>query len=124
MATAIALSEVFVSDSILWGLKARQIELVFEQMESSTLRSSLRAGDTLVVTRLDCLARSTLDLLNIVKATAAKQANFLSLAEPWANTSTAIGKLMLTVLSGWLNLNVILSLYARQMVGNGRKRPV
>jgi len=124
MATAIALSEVFVSDSILWGLKARQIELVFEQMESSTLRSSLRAGDTLVVTRLDRLARSTLDLLNIVKATAAKQANFLSLAEPWANTSTAIGKLMLTVLSGWLNLNVILSLYARQMVGNGRKRPV
>jgi DNA invertase Pin-like site-specific DNA recombinase len=35
-----------------------------------------------------------------VKAAAAKQANFLSLAEPWANTSTALGKLMLTVLSG------------------------
>jgi hypothetical protein len=54
----------------------------------------------LVVTRLDRLARSTFDLLNIVKSTAAKDANFLSLAEPWANTSTAIGKLMLTVLSG------------------------
>ena len=53
-----------------------------------------------MVTRLDRLARSTLDLLNIIKATAAKEANFLSLAEPWANTSTAIGKLMLTVLSG------------------------
>ena len=35
-----------------------------------------------------------------MKATTAKEANFLSLAEPWANTSTAIGKLMLTVLSG------------------------
>jgi DNA invertase Pin-like site-specific DNA recombinase len=64
------------------------------------LLSSLGPGDTLVVTRLDRLARSTFDLLNIVKSTAAKDANFLSLAEPWANTSTAIGKLMLTVLSG------------------------
>ena len=53
-----------------------------------------------MVTRLDRLARSTLDLLNIIKATAAKEANFLSLAEPWANTLTAIGKLMLTMLSG------------------------
>jgi DNA invertase Pin-like site-specific DNA recombinase len=52
------------------------------------------------VTRLDRLARSTFDLLNILKATAAKDASFLSLAEPWANTSSAIGKLMLTVLSG------------------------
>jgi len=64
------------------------------------LLSSLEPGDTLVVTRLDRLARSTLDLLNILTATAAKDASFLSLAEPWANTSTAIGKLMLTVLSG------------------------
>jgi DNA invertase Pin-like site-specific DNA recombinase len=61
---------------------------------------TLKAGDTLVVTRLDRLARSTLDLLNIVTATAGKQANFLSLAEPWANTNTPLGKLMLTVLSG------------------------
>jgi|KBSSwiStaDraftv2_1062776.scaffolds.fasta_scaffold50819_2 DNA invertase Pin-like site-specific DNA recombinase len=64
------------------------------------LLSSLQPRDTLVVARLDRLARSCLDLLNIVKATTAKEANFLSLAEPWANTSTAIGKLMLTVLSG------------------------
>jgi DNA invertase Pin-like site-specific DNA recombinase len=49
---------------------------------------------------LDRLARSTLDLLNIIQATAKKGANFLSLAEPWASTSTAVGKLMLTVLSG------------------------
>ena len=62
--------------------------------------AALQPGDTLVITRLDRLARSTGDLLNIVKSTAAEQANFLSLGEPWANTSTAIGKLMLTVLSG------------------------
>jgi DNA invertase Pin-like site-specific DNA recombinase len=69
-----------------------------DRPQLTKLLSLLQAGDTLVVTRLD--ARSTLDLLNIVRATAAKDANFLSLAEPWANTSTAIGKLLLTVLSG------------------------
>jgi hypothetical protein len=66
-----------------------------ESASLTKLLSSLGIGDTLVVTRLDRLARSTFDLLNIVKSTAAKDANFLSLAEPWANTSTAIGKLML-----------------------------
>ena len=64
------------------------------------LLSSLEPGDTLVVTRLDRLARSTSDLLNIIQVTAKKGANFLSLAEPWANTSSAVGKLMLTVLGG------------------------
>jgi DNA invertase Pin-like site-specific DNA recombinase len=71
-----------------------------DRPQLAKLLSSLRAGDTLVATRLDRLARSTFDLLIIIKATAAKDASFLSLAEPWANTSTAIGKLMLTVLSG------------------------
>jgi DNA invertase Pin-like site-specific DNA recombinase len=71
-----------------------------DRPQLNQLLSSLEPGDTLVVTRLDRLARSTLDLLNIVKATAAKDAGFLSLAEPWANTSSAIGKLMLTVLAG------------------------
>jgi DNA invertase Pin-like site-specific DNA recombinase len=71
-----------------------------DRPQLTKLLAFLQAGDILVVTRLDRLARSTFDLLNIVKATATKEANFLSLAEPWANTSTAIGKLMLTVLSG------------------------
>jgi DNA invertase Pin-like site-specific DNA recombinase len=64
------------------------------------LLSSLGPGDSLVVTRLDRLARSTADLLNIIQVTAKKGANFLSLAEPWANSSSAVGKLMLTVLGG------------------------
>jgi DNA invertase Pin-like site-specific DNA recombinase len=64
------------------------------------LLSSLEPGGTLVVTRLDRLARSTADLLNIIQATAKKGAAFLSLAEPWANSSSALGKLMLTVLGG------------------------
>jgi len=84
-------------------------DLIFEEKISGAkvdrprltkLLLTLRAGDTLVVTRLDRLARSTLDLLNIVTTTAGKQANFLSLAEPWANTNTPLGKLMLTVVGG------------------------
>ena len=71
-----------------------------DRPQLSKLLSSLQSNDTLVVTRLDRLARSTFDLLNILHATKAKEANFLSLAEPWANTSTPIGKLMLTVLGG------------------------
>jgi DNA invertase Pin-like site-specific DNA recombinase len=63
-----------------------------DRPQLAKLLASLQAGDALVVMRLDRLARSTIDLLNIVKATAAKEANFLSLSEPWVNTSTAIGK--------------------------------
>ena len=50
--------------------------------------------------RVSRLARSTFDLLAILTAVTAKKAQFLSLAEPWANTNTPIGKLMLTVLGG------------------------
>lgn len=71
-----------------------------DRPQLAKLLALLQAGDILIVTRLDRLARSTFDLLNIVKATAAKEANFLSLSEPWANTNTPVGKLMLTVLGG------------------------
>jgi DNA invertase Pin-like site-specific DNA recombinase len=71
-----------------------------DRRELAKLVSSLRQGDTLIVTRLDRLARSTSDLLHIIQATAKKGASFLSLAEPWANTTSALGKLMLTVLGG------------------------
>jgi DNA invertase Pin-like site-specific DNA recombinase len=71
-----------------------------DRPQLAKLLPTLRSGDTLVVTRLDRLARSTFDLLNIIKATTTKGANFLSLSEPWVNTTTPLGKLMLTVLSG------------------------
>ena len=71
-----------------------------DRPQLNRLLSSLQPGATLVVSRLDRLARSTPDSLNIIRATAEKQAHFHSLAEPWANTSTPVGKLMLTVLAG------------------------
>jgi len=52
------------------------------------------------VTRLDRLARSTRDLLNVLDAVARKGARFRSLSDTWADTTTPHGKLMLTVLGG------------------------
>src|SRR4051812_17883582 len=60
----------------------------------------LEAGDLLVVTRLDRLARSTRDLLNTLAAITGKKAGFRSLGDAWADTTTPHGRLMLTVLGG------------------------
>jgi DNA invertase Pin-like site-specific DNA recombinase len=60
----------------------------------------LEAGDVLMVTRLDRLARSTRDLLNTLAAIAGKRAGFRSLGDAWADTTTAHGRLMHTVLGG------------------------
>lgn len=62
--------------------------------------AQLVAGDVLMVTRLDRLARSTRDLLNTVAAIGDKKAGFRSLSDTWADTTTAHGRLMLTVLGG------------------------
>src|SRR5262249_50510308 len=60
----------------------------------------LDAGDVLLVTRLDRLARSTRDLLNTLAAITDKKAGFRSLGDAWADTTTPYGRLMLTVLGG------------------------
>jgi DNA invertase Pin-like site-specific DNA recombinase len=60
----------------------------------------LRPGDVLMVTRLDRLARSTRDLLNILDTVAKAEAGFRSLADAWADTTSPHGKLMITILGG------------------------
>ena len=62
--------------------------------------ASLESGDTLLVTKLDRLARSTRDLLNTLDTIAKAGAGFKSLGDPWADTTTPHGKLMITVLGG------------------------
>jgi DNA invertase Pin-like site-specific DNA recombinase len=62
--------------------------------------ASLGAGDLLMVTRLDRLARSTRDLLNTLAAITDRKAGFRSLSDAWADTTTSHGRLMLTVLGG------------------------
>jgi DNA invertase Pin-like site-specific DNA recombinase len=64
------------------------------------LLDQLQAGDVVMVTRLDRLARSTRDLLNTLAAITAKEAGFRSLGDAWTDTTTAHGRLMLTVLGG------------------------
>lgn len=81
--------------------------------------AALEPGDVLLVTRLDRLARSTRDLLNTLDAIAKAGAGFRSLADSWADTTTAHGRLMLTILGG-------LAEFERELIkartGEGRKR--
>ena len=76
-------------------LRAAGCEKMFREVASGakTDRNELRraldqlaAGDVLVVTRLDRLARSTRDLLNTLATIAAKKAGFRSLNDAWADT--------------------------------------
>ena len=67
------------------------------------LRKALEAlseGDVLIVTRLDRLARSTRDLLDIVHTIETRGAKLKALSDSWADTTTPTGKLILTVLGG------------------------
>jgi len=91
------------------ALKAAGCEVVFTEKASGakTDRAALRKaiarledGDVLMVTRLDRLARSTRDLLNILDEVSQRGASFKSLADTWADTTTAQGRLMLTILGG------------------------
>jgi DNA invertase Pin-like site-specific DNA recombinase len=96
-------------DAQIAQLKAAGAEKVFREKvsgaradrpELARLMRSLSAGDVVLVTRLDRLARSTRDLLNTLAALAEKQAGFRSLQDAWADTTTPHGRLMLTVLGG------------------------
>ncbi len=71
-----------------------------DRVQLRRLIGTLRAGDVLMVTRLDRLARSTRDLLNTLAAITDRKAGFRSLSDTWADTTTSHGRLMLTVLGG------------------------
>jgi DNA invertase Pin-like site-specific DNA recombinase len=64
------------------------------------LRSKLRAGDTLVVTRLDRLGRSAKDLLSISDDLQSKGVS-LKVLEQQIDTSTPEGKLFFTLISAF-----------------------
>src|SRR6476619_6943976 len=112
----------------LTELKAAKCAKIFQEKISGArsdrkqlmrLMAVLAKGDVLVVTRLDRLARSTRDLLNLLGTIAEKEAGFKSLRDTWADTTTAHGRLMLTVLGG-------LAEFERELIrvrtGEGRER--
>src|SRR6516165_2928628 len=90
-----------------------------DRAELAKLIRRLEPGDVLLVTRLDRLARSTRDLLNILATIGEHEAGFRSLQDAWADTTTPHGRLMLTVLGG-------LAKFERELIrartGEGRKR--
>ena len=71
-----------------------------ERRELLRLLKDVGAGDIVTVTRIDRLARSTFDLFAIVKRIVDAGAQFRSLAEPWADTSTSTGRVWIAVLGG------------------------
>ncbi len=92
------------------ALKAAGAEKLYSEKQSGAKTdraalakalAALDAGDVLLVTRLDRLARSTRDLLNVLATISERGAGFRSLAEAWADTTTPHGKLLLTVMGGF-----------------------
>lgn len=71
-----------------------------DRPELARMLDHLREGDVLVVTRLDRLARSTSDLLQIAEHLRKKGAELRSVAEPWADTTTPAGRMILTIFAG------------------------
>ena len=71
-----------------------------DRRELQRMLKAIRPGDVVTVTRIDRLARSTFDLFAIVKRIVDAEGQFRSLAEPWADTTTSTGRLMIAVLGG------------------------
>lgn len=71
-----------------------------DRPELARMLDHLRPGDVVTVTRLDRLARSTRDLLDIAERIQEAGAGLRSLAEPWADTTTPAGRMVLTVFAG------------------------
>ena len=97
-------------DTQLGALKSAGCERIYQEKiggKSKDNRAQLKrllkeigAGDVIVVTRLDRLARSTLDLLRIVQTVRRAGASFKSLHETWADSTSTHGRLFLTILAG------------------------
>lgn len=91
------------------ALKQAGCRRIFEEKVSGATRArpqlarlldQMREHDVVVVTRLDRLARSTRDLLEIAELLRDAGAGLRSLGEPWADTTSAAGRMVLTVFAG------------------------
>lgn len=92
------------------ALKAAGCETIFTEKvsgkstngraEFKRLMRALKPGDSVVVTKLDRLARSSRDLHNILGELEEGACGFVSLGESWCDTTTDVGKLVLTIMGG------------------------
>src|SRR3982074_29495 len=110
-------------------LKAANCQRIFQEKASGAksdrkqlakLMTHLETGDVVVVTRLDRLARSMLDLLTTLNAITKAGSGFKSLRDTWADTTTAQGRLMVNILGS-------LAEFERELImartGEGPRRP-
>lgn len=107
------------------GVKAPQIHAETEsgaereRQQLNRVLAGLKSGDVLIVTRLDRLARSTRDLLNIAKQIEDAGARLASINEKWAAPDSPVGRLIMTVLGG-------IAEFERELIsartGEGRRR--
>lgn len=89
-----------------------------DRPELTKLLEQLRPGDCLIVCKLDRLARSTHHLLGIIETLRQKNCTFRSLGEPWADTTSHAGKMIMTVFAGIAEFERDL---IRERTGTGRK---
>jgi DNA invertase Pin-like site-specific DNA recombinase len=90
-----------------------------DRPQLAKLMASLKRGDTLVITKIDRLARSTRELLNLIHQIDQAGASLKSLGDPLFNTASAQGRLLVAVLGAVAEFEREL---IRERTGEGRKR--
>ena len=89
-----------------------------QRPEFQRMLDQIHPGDTVIVWKLDRLARSTRDLLNTMETINEAGGKFQSISEPWANTTTHAGKMIMTVFAGMAEFERDL---IRERTGAGRE---
>jgi len=90
-----------------------------DRPELAKLMAALKAGDMLIVTKIDRLGRSTRELLDLIDRIGKAGAAFRSLGDPLFDTSNSQGKLLATLLAAIAEFERDL---IRERTGEGRKR--
>lgn len=78
---------------------------VKDRPQLAKLLKALQSDDVVIIAHLDRISRSTPDLLNRLEAITKAGAKFRSLNEPWADTTTPMGNLITTIMSGFAQFN-------------------
>jgi len=109
------------------ALRAENCDTIYHEKISSRIKKrpelekllgQLRVGDELTVYKLDRIARSSTELLNLIESLTNKGISIKSLNEKWVDTTTPAGKVMITVFAGFAEFERDL---IRQRTSDGRK---
>jgi DNA invertase Pin-like site-specific DNA recombinase len=88
-------------------------------LERIGFMASLKAGDVVLVTKLDRLGRSTRELLDLIERISKAGAAFRSIGDPLWDTSSSQGRLLSTLLAAIAEFERDL---IKERTGEGRKR--